>query len=137
MSFVLGCTIIIRHVHSVVTCCFRRVCSVSRSDSCAVSLVRAAEIHLCFLDVRTVFAVVRDVWVVVARRFPRNLWCSSVVVALGNSSRSDHLFCHVSFFLQSLIILSSGVSCGCIQGHVQHLTKRALHSVAMWDRFAT
>ena len=54
----------------------------------------AAEIHLCFLYVRTVFAVVRDVWVVVARRFPRNLWCSSVVVALGNSSRSDHLFCH-------------------------------------------
>ena len=25
---------------------------------------------------------------------PGDLWCSSVVVALGNSSRSDHLFCH-------------------------------------------
>ena len=56
--------------------------------------MRAAEIHLCFLDVRTLFAVVRDVWFVVARRFSRNLWCSSLLVALGNSSRSDHLFCH-------------------------------------------
>ena len=47
-----------------------------------------------FLDVRTLFATVRELWFVVTRRFSSDLWCSCVVVALGNSSRSDHLFCH-------------------------------------------
>ena len=47
-----------------------------------------------FFELRTLFATVREVWFVVARRVSSDLRCSSVVVALGNSSRSDHLFWH-------------------------------------------